>query len=284
MILRHAYYKKEFRGHQFEEGNRVTFVEDATSLRVSLEVPTKDRATRSTTTWCENHLYNAMRGAHAKASLKKTRAARQEAMKAQLPEVPGDMGVKGKGADGRLAYTWGVLEVEVTPRSLRPLVAEGESAWKRARARETTPERALRKMTDKVKRRIDKAAKGEHERIVARAASSVPRAEGEAGVAPKADKCPALALLHDPAVLDNPRSAYEFLGTAQLHQCHNCDEEWVVFSGAWPQGGVACAGPKAGKCETIARSGYTASWRWENCCSRCASSASFRVMFSEAND
>ena len=85
MTLRHPYYKKEFRGHQFEEGSKVTIVEDATSLRVSLEVPTKERATRGTTTWRANQLYNAMRGAHAKASLKKTKAARQEAMKAQLP-------------------------------------------------------------------------------------------------------------------------------------------------------------------------------------------------------
>ena len=63
MTLRHPYYKKEFRGHHYEEGSKVTFVEDTTSLRVSLGVPTSDRATRSTTTWRENQLYNAARRA-----------------------------------------------------------------------------------------------------------------------------------------------------------------------------------------------------------------------------
>ena len=42
------------------------------------------------------------------------------------------------------------------------------SPYRPGLARETTPERALRRMTERVRRQAAKAAKGEHERIVAR--------------------------------------------------------------------------------------------------------------------
>ena len=71
-------------------------------------------------------------------------------------------------------------------------------------------------------------------------------------------KCPALAQLDDPIVLGHLRASYEFLGSAKLHHCTKCNEEWVVFGLPWPQGGAACAGHKASICETIQRAGYTA--------------------------
>ena len=62
----------------------------------------------------------------------------------------------------------------------------------------------------------------------------------------------------------------------------NCDEEWVVFTGDWPQGGVACAGPRAGVCETISRAGYMASHK-QGYCSRCVNASAYRMMFCSGN-
>ena len=89
--------------------------------------------------------------------------------------------------------------------------------------------------------------------------------------------------LDDPTILQYLRDAYDFLDSAKLQHCPNCDEEWVYFTGKWPQNGVTCAGPKAGKCETSARCGYVTSSR-ADMCHRCASSESERQMFSEENN
>ena len=44
----------------------------------------------------------------------------------------------------------------------------------------------------------------------------------------------------------------------QAPPLQNCDEQWPVFDeDQWPQRAVECAGRKAGKCETIARVGWT---------------------------
>ena len=62
-----------------------------------------------------------------------------------------------------------VLQVLVTPRSHRQKREaegrDGSAAW---RGREFTPVRALRKLRDKIKRSLNKAARGQHEAIVAR--------------------------------------------------------------------------------------------------------------------
>ena len=76
---------------------------------------------------------------------------------ADVPKTTSDMLVKGKSPDGKLVYAWGDLdrgrvEVEVTPRADRAPVQEQDSEFKRAGARESTPERALRKMIVKVRR------------------------------------------------------------------------------------------------------------------------------------
>ena len=167
--LVHPRYKRVFRGRLLEEKGVVTFVEDGTWIRVTAEVPAHvERGVRAYSTWRDARLYNAIRGEHAKASRKESAAARQEALQAQLPKVPGDMGVKGKTDGEKLIYTWHGVEVDVTPRRCRPSLPDAASAWKQARDREATPERALRKMREKMQRRVNKALCGEQERIVVR--------------------------------------------------------------------------------------------------------------------
>ena len=62
-----------------------------------------------------------------------------------------------------------VLQVLATPRSHRQKSEaegrDGSAAW---RDRELIPVRALRKLRDKIKRSLNKAARGQHEAIVAR--------------------------------------------------------------------------------------------------------------------
>ena len=114
--LTHPSHEEKFRGRLYEEeGGGATFVEELTWIRVSVKVPASDKATRGTTNKREVMLYNEMRAAHAKAKDKASLAARQEAMKAQLPKAPGEMTVKGKTNDGKLTCTWEGVEVNVTP-------------------------------------------------------------------------------------------------------------------------------------------------------------------------
>ena len=95
-----------------------------------------------------------------------------------------------------------------------------------------------------MKKQFAKADRGEHERIVARGecSSGAPVADVEGASADSsgvATRCPALAKLDDPVVLEHLRAAYLFLGSARLHDCQNRDEEWPMFMGEWPRGGVA---------------------------------------------
>ncbi len=165
------------------------------------------------------------------------------------------------------------MEIDVTPRHLRQgVVEEAASAWKRARAAEKTPERALRKMREKAKRLALKAAKGEQVAIVARGPrADVVRPRGEGGEDSTSEATmlvPAMRQLNDPTALALLRAMYEFLASANLHHCRNCDEEWVVFNAQWPQAGAGCAGPRAGYCETIARAGYDRCWSKQSLCRR----------------
>ena len=86
-----------------------------------------------------------------------------------VPKCAGDMAIRGSTKEGKLIYSWGDsergrVEVEATPRKHRAPLADGVSVFKTKAARETTPERALRKMTAKVQRLKARAAKGQHER------------------------------------------------------------------------------------------------------------------------
>ncbi len=117
-----------------------------------------------------------------------------------------------------------------------------------------------------MKRAAAKQARGEVERIVARDTDHKFEATNT--------RCPAAAQLDDPAVLGYLRESFEFLGSARLHYCEICDEEWPVFDGEWPQSGVRTCGPSAGRCETIKRAGFEVAWSNPSRCSRCASNNS----------
>ena len=279
LILKSSSYTKQFQGRLTEEGTKLCFVEDTTWFRASVTVPTNMQSGgRQYLSWRDEQLYKAMRAEHAKASRARTRAAREEHVEAQLPKTTGDLCVKGTDDNERLIYAWGSAEVHITPSKSRPVPSEGASKWQQANFVEATPDRALRKMKRKVKQRLRKAAAGECERIVARDSSVLEETKQGALTA----LCPAMNQLDDPTVLQYLGDAYHYLNSAKLQYCPNCDEEWVYFTSVWPQNGVACAGPKAGKCETSARCGYVTSSR-EDMCHRCASSASYREMFSQEN-
>ena len=239
----------------------------------------------------DTKLYRAMRAVYAKIKRVAARAVARDAAKADVPKTASDMAVKCKSPEGKLLYVWGDsnrghIEVPVTPRALRAPEPDDASAFRRAAARETTPERALRKMTAKVRKLHAKAARGEQERIVAKApleGVSMPQRSDQAGHMPEAVYAPSLRQLNDPAALQPVIAAFEFLDSLRLHYCINCDEEWPVFDVQWPQTGVAWVGPKAGKCETIERAGFQASAKDPQRCSRCAAPTAYRQMYCKEN-
>ena len=122
------------------------------------------------------------------------------------------------------------------------------------------------------KRLALKAAKGEQVAIVARGPrADVVRPRGEGGADSTSEATmpvPAMRQLNEPMALALLRAMYQYLASANLHHCRNCDEEWVVFNAQWPQAGAGCAGPRAGYCETIARAGYDRSWIKQSLCRR----------------
>ena len=122
--------------------------------------------------------------------------------------------------------------------------------------------RALRKMLAKLARVRQKAAKGEHERIVARQIevelNATATGLSETGKArPRAQRtqfCTAFGNKEHPSLqslqasLNNEQSleaaseAIHFLKSVRLHYCTNCDEQWPVFDAPWPQTGVLWTG------------------------------------------
>ena len=237
----------------------------------------------------ELQLYKAVRAEHVKRKQARVKAERREASKADVPKTTADMAVKGKTPDGKLVYAWGdsdrgCIEVPVTPRALRQTDMENASVFQRAAARETTPERALRKMTAKLRKVRAKAARGQQERFVVKApAESSTLCETPAHI-PEETYAPALRTLNDPEALQHVIDAFEFLRGLRLHYCNNCDEQWPVFDTQWPQSGVAWVGHKAGKCETIARAGFRASQKDPARCSRCDSPTSCQQMYSKKDN
>jgi hypothetical protein len=295
--------REAFEGRLLEDGLEYTFEEKATHVRAQIMIPTDiGIAGRQFIVWRDGHLYDAFLGARNKARKKAAREAKTKVSQLRVPQAAGDMSVKGTTKAGKLLYVWEGTEVEVTPRQLRPPLADAAGKGAQARAQETTPQRALRKMKEKLGRLRKKSAREELSRVKAiqpswgdggpavggvlvRDADIV--VDGPEGVAARARdaldaetpaggalsstrKCPALSQLDDPTVLAHLRAAYEFLGTAERHYCRNCDEEWVIFTGQWPTAGMQSAGPKAGVCETIARSNHHRSWKDGGLCSRCA--------------
>ena len=287
--LRSAACKDVYSGRLREDGGKYSFQEDSTGFLAAVELPA-EIGVREAKDWRDKQLYKALRARHARARGDATRAARREASTRDMPQTCGDMSVKGKTAEGKLVYSWqsgggGKFEVFATPRQLRVSVGEDGSAWKRSCARETTPDRALRKMLEKVKK---KSSKEQHQSIVARdpvRAASGAQAHGATGESmPSEGGRTVKELLDDASALAHVRASYEFLGSASLHHCSKCDEEWPVFHKPWPQSGVPWAGPKAGKCETIARAGFERAHSGKYwLCSRCDTSTSYNIMYSEEN-
>ena len=132
----------------------------------------------------------------------------------------------------------------MTPVEKRKPLPEKPSKTAIKRAKESTPHQAFMKMKQKVMRMLAKQERGECERIIAKnsalkssSASTEDQAHGGANVSTWAThKSPALGKLDDPVVRSHLRDAFSYLNTMQLQHCQNCDEEWPVFTGDWPQG------------------------------------------------
>ena len=248
-----AAYAEVFRGRLAEDEHRVTFIQEGSWIRVVVE---KDalRNNQYKRAWekeLEEKLYLAVRAEHAKAKQRRQAEKKKHLQAEQLPKTARDLEVKKKEGTGHLRYAYNGFEVLVTPRRHREKRdaegREGRAAW---RDRELTPDRALRKLRDKIKRSLNKAARGEHEAIVARAPPSGKEAASD-GSAADACRVPALGQLDDPTTLEYLREYFEFLASQKLFYCKVCDEEWPVFDKEWPQTGVRTAGELAGVCETI---------------------------------
>ena len=93
-------------------------------------------------------------GEHAREDLQAARTIRRKAAAAQIPKEPRELEVKKRTESGKLLYAWNGIEVAVTPRERRPDDPEAEgSRSQRCRVRETTPQRAFRKLKRKIERR-----------------------------------------------------------------------------------------------------------------------------------
>ena len=75
----------------------------------------------------------------------------------QMPKVTRDLEVKKVEPTGHFRYAYDGIDVLVTPRKHRP----EQTVY----PQELTPDRALRKLRAKIKRSLNKAARGEHEAI-----------------------------------------------------------------------------------------------------------------------
>ena len=164
---------KCYTGRVWRGDDQWSFQEEGMGIAVTVAAD-PDLSARQTYQQRDAKLYRAMRAEYVKLKKAAARAAARDAAKADVPKTASDMAVKCKSPEGKLLYVWGDsnrghIEVPVTPRALRAPEPDDASAYRRAAARESTPERALRKMTAKVRKLHAKAARGEQERIVAKA-------------------------------------------------------------------------------------------------------------------
>lgn len=229
-------------GRLQQHGQTWKFQEDGASWAVEATVPEK-MPTQKVAAWLEAQLYQAVRAQYIKEKKKAEKVDWEKRWMACQPQAVADLKVVGSTPEGKLRYKWEGIEVVVTPREQRTECIEAASAWSRASARESTPERAFRKVKEKFKRSARQAAMGKHDPVVVKAAVE----EASAGAAepgasePRSQSdvhaTPALASLADPEKVKHVRAAYEFLQSIRLHHCENCDEEWPVFDAEWPQGG-----------------------------------------------
>ena len=170
--LTHVSSLKTYQGRIWEAGAEWRFEEEGTGIAVAVAMADSKPTTREYFARRDLLLLRSMNAEYAKARAKARKLTRAAASKTDVPKVVGDMAIRGTSKEGKLIYSWGDsergrLEVQVTPRKMRLDVEPGASSFKVKAFRETTPERALRKMTTKVRRIKGNAAKGQHERIVA---------------------------------------------------------------------------------------------------------------------
>lgn len=161
-----AVYKEVYRGRLCVGEGRSTFTEEGTWFEVTVE-DQKQAGKRETEHRRDEKLYLALQAAHAKAKRQSCADTKRNGLKSQLPQTINDLEVKRKASTGHLVYAFNNFEAPVTPRQLRQTPPEELSRTSQARLRESTPERALRKLREKIKRSVSKATRGEHEAIVA---------------------------------------------------------------------------------------------------------------------
>ena len=287
LVLRQGEQGKSYAGRVWRSDDQWDFQEDVTGIEVTVKA-NADLSIRQIYQQCEGRLYRAMRAEYVKQKQTATKAARKEAMKADGPQTISDLAVKGRTPTGKLLYAWGSMErgrveVEVTPRKHRAAPHEEGSEFQRAASRESTPERALRKMKAKVLKVQAKAALGQQERIVAKAQRDDATPSEKGADMEASAYSPALRTLTEPQALQHVIAAFDYLSSLRLHYCSNCDEEWPVYDAEWPQTGVPWTGPKAGKSETIERAGFHASSKDPTRCSRCDGPSAYSKMYSKEN-
>ena len=155
---------QKYRGRLVISGTSATFEEDCTNFRVT--VPNADESFRSVRR--DRRICAALKAKYIERSMKESRVERRKRAEEQLPKNAGDLVIKGVDDKGRLRYTWKHIEVLVTPLEQREPPPADASRIVIARAKESTADQALRKMSEKVRRMITKAARGECERIIAK--------------------------------------------------------------------------------------------------------------------
>ena len=261
--------KEVFYGKLWRNGDTHTFEQDYTGLQVSAVLGKSENAAAAKRD-VEADLHKAMRKLQGQKKRQAGKEALRKAVEQSMPRDVGEMAVKGETRQGKLTYSWQGTTVDVTPRRRD----------RKSQLRETTPERALRKMRAALKRRIQRRTAPP---ITARAKAAPAGPDLKASEFDARTAVPAYRMLEDPHALGLARGALQFLDSMRLHHCKNCDEEWPVFGAEWPQSGANCAGVKAGTCETIMRAGYEQSWRNPLLCKNCAGSSAYAAMYSEDN-
>ena len=245
ITLSHNHYKDKFHGPLWASGDKRIFRGAGTPCQVEVRVHEQVLPYQESK-WVESQLYKAVRAEHVKANKKLSQAQLRTTFGERMPKEPADLVVRGTTAVGKLIYVWNNVEVEVTPRRTRENPNEDMSHSWQAKLREATPTRALRKMREKMRREAKKAAQGKHAPIVVQYTDK--GKHEDARVAPATVVTPqvgiptntALASLHDPEGLAHARAAYEFLDSARLLHCRNCDEEWIFSMPRGPR--PVCSG------------------------------------------
>ena len=212
--LRQNNKAKVFVGRVWRSEDQWSFQEEGTGIKVTVDVNPL-HSLKQRYEHCEEKLYKSLKAEHEKSRKAAAKADKKARQRADVPKTTADMSVKGKSSNGKLLYTWGDssrgrIEVEVTPRKLRADAAQGDTAFKQASARETTPERALRKMTQKVRRIQAKALRGEQERITARAPTEPGAVLTQSQAMDESSYSPALRQLSDTKYLQYAIDIYEY--------------------------------------------------------------------------